>query len=72
MQETTMLRHGMTIQFGRNHVYKFIDPRFEEVSEMFCPPPPTTPALNMKKGVWGVEWYGVRFTVKVQGVFDPQ
>lgn len=34
-----MLRHGMTIQFGRNHVYKFMDPRFEEVSSIFlnCP-----------------------------------
>nr|KAG5705047.1 hypothetical protein BaRGS_018777 [Batillaria attramentaria] len=25
--ETTMLRHGMTIQFGRSHVYRFVDPR---------------------------------------------
>lgn len=31
VRETTMLRHGMTIRFGRNHVYRFVDPRFEEV-----------------------------------------
>ena len=57
VQETTMLRHGMTIQFGRNHIYKFIDPRFEEVSEMFCPPPPH-PALTMKNVCVCVGGYG--------------
>ncbi|XP_076466246.1 afadin-like [Babylonia areolata] len=31
--ETTMLRHGMTLQFGRHHFFRFLDPRFEEVSK---------------------------------------
>ncbi|CAG5132613.1 unnamed protein product, partial [Candidula unifasciata] len=29
--ETTMLKHGMTVQFGKDKVYKFLDPRFDEV-----------------------------------------
>ncbi|KAH9504709.1 hypothetical protein Btru_062619, partial [Bulinus truncatus] len=28
--ETTMLKHGMTVQFGKDKVYRFLDPRFEE------------------------------------------
>ncbi|KAK7107731.1 afadin-like isoform X2 [Littorina saxatilis] len=39
VNETTMLRHGMTIQFGRNHVYKFMDPRFEELTKQGQPVP---------------------------------
>jgi afadin len=34
IRETTMLKHGMIIQFGRNHLYRFVDPRFEEVSDI--------------------------------------
>ncbi|ESO87215.1 hypothetical protein LOTGIDRAFT_210615 [Lottia gigantea] len=29
--ETTMLKHGMIVQFGKHHVYRFYDPRFDEV-----------------------------------------
>ncbi|KAL8581520.1 hypothetical protein ACOMHN_042912 [Nucella lapillus] len=38
IMETTMLRHGMTLQFGRHHFFKFVDPRFEEVSKQGQPP----------------------------------
>ncbi|XP_050390121.1 afadin isoform X1 [Patella vulgata] len=29
--ETTMLKHGMVLQFGKHHVYRFCDPRFDEM-----------------------------------------
>ena len=32
IHETTTLRNGMTIRFGKLNVFKFIDPNFEEVS----------------------------------------
>ncbi|KAK0064396.1 afadin [Biomphalaria pfeifferi] len=28
--ETTMLKHGMTVQFGKDKIYRFLDPRFDE------------------------------------------
>ncbi|XP_052088290.1 afadin-like isoform X5 [Mytilus californianus] len=30
IQETTTLRHGMTLRFGKLNVFKFMDPHFEE------------------------------------------
>ncbi|BFZ25291.1 hypothetical protein BsWGS_28330 [Bradybaena similaris] len=30
IHETTILKHGMTVQFGRDNVYRFLDPTFEE------------------------------------------
>ena len=36
VKDTTMLRHGMTVQFGRHHFFKFLDPRFEEVCACLC------------------------------------
>ncbi|XP_041354927.1 afadin-like [Gigantopelta aegis] len=36
--ETTMLKHGMTVQFGKSYAYRFCDPRFEDPSHRFIPP----------------------------------
>lgn len=33
ISETTTLQNGMTVRFGKLHVFRFIDPNFEEVSE---------------------------------------
>lgn len=35
ISETTTLQNGMTIRFGKLHVFRFIDPNFEEVSKNF-------------------------------------
>ncbi|XP_012937979.1 afadin [Aplysia californica] len=32
IDQTTMLKHGMMVQFGKDHVYRFLDPRFEQPS----------------------------------------
>ncbi|KAL8593983.1 hypothetical protein ACOMHN_045666 [Nucella lapillus] len=53
VSETTMLRHGMTIQFGRSHVYKFIDPRFEEIPKHPVPAPRTRAPQETKFDVDG-------------------
>ena len=35
--ETTMLKHGMTVQFGKSYAYRFCDPKFEDpVSNRTC------------------------------------
>ncbi|XP_076444393.1 uncharacterized protein LOC143282632 [Babylonia areolata] len=53
ISETTMLRHGMTIRFGRSHVYKFMDPRFEEIPKHPVPAPRTLAPQETNFGVDG-------------------
>lgn len=37
ISETTTLQNGMTVRFGKLHVFRFIDPNFEEViKRKFC------------------------------------
>lgn len=33
ISQTTTLQNGMTVRFGKLHVFRFIDPNFEEVSK---------------------------------------
>ena len=33
--ETTMLQHGMTVRFGKGHLFRLIDPNCENVSSIF-------------------------------------
>jgi len=32
VSETTVLRHGTTVRFGKHSLFRFFDPSFEEVS----------------------------------------